>query len=119
LTYDDGCELSYIGHYAFSGCDFNDTIDLSGLDSLTEIGDYAFQNNRYVKSIKLPPNITKIGDKVFDGCKNLLHLEIPSRFFDPENDYYKLSKICGNINYDDIDIVPIDENGKPIEYDEN
>lgn len=43
--------------------------------SVVEIGDYAFQNCRYLKKILLNQKIRKIGNGSFDDCKNLEGIE--------------------------------------------
>lgn len=103
--------LELIGRAAFSDNNI-ETLDLSKLTKLRFIGDEAFRNNRSLKVVHLPISLNDMGYDVFDGCKSLMTLVIPERFFDPENDYEVLKSICGdNIPWDDIEIFTIDENG--------
>ena len=41
----------------------------------TEIGDYAFENCKLLKSFKIPEHITKLGEGIFAGCENLDEFE--------------------------------------------
>ena len=43
-------------------------------ESLSSIGNYAFQGCSYLRSIIIPPNVTSIGDYAFDGCENLVEV---------------------------------------------
>ena len=45
-------------------------------NSVTEIGGYAFRNST-ASNIEIKGDVTSIGDYAFEGCKNLVSLEIP------------------------------------------
>lgn len=40
-------------------------------DSVTSIGDFAFEDCKSLKSISIPDSVTSIGDGAFEGCRNL------------------------------------------------
>lgn len=46
-------------------------------DSVTSIGDYAFDNCVYLTDITLPKNLKEIGFEAFKNCNNLKEIEIP------------------------------------------
>ena len=46
-------------------------------ESVTKIGEYAFQNCTSLEKITIPDSVTKIGNGAFDGCKNLKEITIP------------------------------------------
>ena len=46
-------------------------------DSVSEIGDEAFYENRNFDRITLPPDLTSIGDRTFYGCGELLEIDFP------------------------------------------
>ena len=54
---------------AFSGCSALKSVTLS--DEMTEIASYAFYQCESLSSVKLPPSIKLIDDRVFAECKNL------------------------------------------------
>ncbi|MBP5631413.1 MAG: leucine-rich repeat domain-containing protein [Clostridia bacterium] len=45
--------------------------------AVTEISDYAFNNWKFLKSIKIPDTITRIGNSAFKGCDQLKSLTLP------------------------------------------
>ena len=46
-------------------------------DYITAIGDYAFVNNKNLKSIVIPSSVKTIGAEAFKGCKNLTTISGP------------------------------------------
>lgn len=48
------------------------------LDSVTEIGNYAFNSNEKMTGVKLPNGLVKIGDDAFKNCVKLESIEIPN-----------------------------------------
>lgn len=52
---------------------------------VTSIGNYAFSNNRNLKSIKLPNTISTIGIMAFRRCINLTSITIPNSVISIEN----------------------------------
>lgn len=47
-------------------------------DSVTEIGDFAFEYCTTLKSVRIPDSVTKIGYRAFRNCSKLESVEIPS-----------------------------------------
>ena len=47
-------------------------------NSVTSIGDYAFNNCRNLASITIPSNITSIGEEAFTDCRGLTSITIPT-----------------------------------------
>jgi hypothetical protein len=45
-------------------------------DGVTAIGEYAFQNNRKLVSVTLPPSVKTIDDYAFSGCSNLEEINL-------------------------------------------
>ena len=43
-------------------------------ESLSSIGNYAFQGCSYLRSIIIPSGVTSIGEYAFDGCENLVEV---------------------------------------------
>ena len=67
---DKGKGLKSLEMYAFADCSSLESIDLSNA-SLTEIPKKAFENCTSLRSVKLPPTVTKIAEDAFSGCRNL------------------------------------------------
>jgi len=60
--------------YSKLSSDINVTIP----NSVTSIGDYAFDGCKSLKSINIPNSVTSIGEGAFDGCKSLKSINIPN-----------------------------------------
>ena len=52
--------------------------DLVIPDDVTKIGKYAFSGCSSLSSIEIPNSVTSIGDFAFDGCSSLTSIEIPN-----------------------------------------
>lgn len=68
LAIPDG--VTVIGDAAFSGDYFNIFYEIRLPKTLTEISDEAFMWS-YLKSVELPENVKRIGDRAFRGCESL------------------------------------------------
>ena len=71
---DKGKGLKTIGMYTFADCSSLESIDLSN-SSITEIPKNAFSNCTSLKTVKLPPTVTKIADDAFANCKKLEEIQ--------------------------------------------
>ena len=65
--------VKLINQNAFANCNISN--DLS-LDSIHAIGDYAFANNRSLKSVKLPSTLSSIGAYAFMGNASLKNFDV-------------------------------------------
>ena len=66
-----------IGESAFVGCDYSLT-SITIPDSVTNIGNYAFQNCRRLTNITIPDSVTSIGSSAFNYCTSFTSITIPS-----------------------------------------
>ena len=72
--YNKGEGIDFIDTLAFSDCRSLESIDLSN-SSITEIPKNAFSNCTSLKTVKLPPTVTKIADDAFANCKKLEEIQ--------------------------------------------
>lgn len=72
--YNKGEGIDFIDTLAFSDCRSLESIDLSN-SSITEIPENAFSNCTSLKTVKLPPTVTKIADDAFVNCKKLEEIQ--------------------------------------------
>ena len=68
--------VSSIGNNAFNGSTSLTSITIP--DSVTSIGSSAFENCTSLTSITIPNNVTSIGYGAFQGCTNLTSITIPN-----------------------------------------
>ena len=57
-------------------------------DSITRIGNEAFQNCSNLESVVLSKNLEKIGESAFENCTKITEVELPETLKIMENDYY-------------------------------
>lgn len=80
--------LSSIPNMAFESCDKLSSINILGVTSIKTIGMGAFRNcenlctgtgsgSVSVGRLELPSSISSINDEAFNGCKNILYVQLP------------------------------------------
>ena len=67
--------ITYIGQYAFVGCDFVGSLTLP--EGVVSIGDNAFCGCSNLTSVSIPQSVTTIGNWAFQGCYGLTSAVIP------------------------------------------
>ena len=68
--------VTSIGNHAFEDCKSLKSIEIP--DSVTSIGDYVFEDCTGLKSMKIPESVIKLGASAFSGCMNLREINIPT-----------------------------------------
>ena len=68
--------VTSIGEYAFDGCTSLANITIP--DGMTEIGKYAFDGCKSLTSITIPDGVTSIGESAFEDCSSLTSVTIPN-----------------------------------------
>ncbi len=79
--------VTNIGNYAFDGC-----------NSLKSIGDYAFFGCISLTAIHLPNSITSIGDNAFANCASLTNITLPDNITSMG---YSVFSSCVNLQYNE------------------
>lgn len=70
-------ELESIGYAAFYKCDELRVFELSYLDGLLSIGDYAFAEcPKYVSAAEMPDSLLRLGAYAFQGCVAIRSVEL-------------------------------------------
>ncbi|MGL4951030.1 MAG: leucine-rich repeat domain-containing protein, partial [Mycoplasma sp.] len=68
LTFEEGSQITKIGDSAFYNCTYLDG-DFTLPNTLTTIGNRAFQNLQYTNNLTLPSSVTSIGEYAFGWSK--------------------------------------------------
>ncbi len=73
---DGTCTLTAIG--TFNSSDFEIPEKSPNGDTVTAIGDKAFENCSFLKTVSIPATVKKIGNSVFKGCSSLNTISVSS-----------------------------------------
>ncbi len=65
----EGCPVTSIGNYAFSGC--SNLYSITIPEGVTSIGDYAFSGCDFLSWLDLPESVTSLGEYWLSGCDYL------------------------------------------------
>ena len=68
--------VTSIGNYAFDNCSVLTSVTIP--NSVTSIGDYAFAGCSVLTSVTIPNSVTRIGYAAFCGCYKLTSITIPN-----------------------------------------
>ena len=66
--------VTSIGNHAFNGCTGLTSVDIS--DRITAIGEYSFYGCTGLTDVDIPDSVTTIGNNAFNNCTNLMSVEI-------------------------------------------
>ena len=75
VTYTIPDSVTTIGNEAFEDCDSLTSVNIP--DSVTTIGEGAFHGCDSLTSVNIPDSVTTIGNSAFYGCKSLTSVNIP------------------------------------------
>ena len=67
--------VTEIGEYAFDGC--SKLTDTQLPDGLKKIGSFAFRSCESLQDIAIPKSVTEIGKYAFDSCSKLTDIQLP------------------------------------------
>lgn len=70
--------INYLGNIAFSCDSIPDDGKVVIRQGTTVLGKELFKNNEKIISVELPDSLTDIGDSAFEGCTNLKKINIPT-----------------------------------------
>jgi hypothetical protein len=71
--------VTKIGNYAFQNAGCNKTEFVVNMGSgVVTIGKYAFQNCQKLKNIRIPSTCISIGERAFEDCQSLVEMHIPN-----------------------------------------
>jgi hypothetical protein len=86
-----------IGNGAFQYCKNLTRIFIP--ESVTSIGDGAFQDCKSLTNLVIPKNVTEIGDEAFYGCKSLTDLVLPEKITSIREGAFKYCKNLTRIDF--------------------
>ena len=69
--------VTSVGDYAFYNCTYLKSVDFGDNSQLTSIGNGAFGGCTSLVSVTIPDSVTSIGNGAFSGCTSLVSVTIP------------------------------------------
>ena len=91
--------VTSIGNTAFNNC--NNLATVSIPDSVTSIGDGAFSGCKLLTSVNIPDGVTSIGTSMFRGCESLTSVTIPDSVTSIGNSAFENCKSLTSITIPD------------------
>ena len=88
--------ITSIGNYAFQGC--NRLMSVTFPSGLKSLGAYAFQNCAKLVSVTLPDGLTSIGDYTFNRCFKLESVTLPNSLTSIGNHAFSFCDLLTSIN---------------------
>ena len=82
-----GNSVTSIGNYAFQGCTSLTSVTIP--NSVTLIGSNAFQGCTNLTSVSIPNSVTSIGSNAFEGCTGLTEVTIPNSITEIGNSVFE------------------------------
>lgn len=92
--------VTEIGEYAFYNCKYLKEIDIP--NTITNINEGTFSNCVNLKNINIPNSVTSIGINAFSGCTSLIQINLSNSLVSISNDIFTdcTSLISINVNED-------------------
>lgn len=84
--------VTFIGEHAFDGC--NNLQEITLPESITHIGSAAFANCTSLRKVTLPESVIKVGSGAFYNCSSLSSVMIPEGVLQIEKEAFAL---CGKL----------------------
>ena len=107
--------VTTIGEFAFDECSSLTSVTIP--NSVTSIGGWAFSNCDSLTSATIPNSVTTISNYAFDGCSSLTSVTIPNNVttigwaaFENCSSLTSIDVASGNLNYSSEDGVLFDKN---------
>lgn len=80
--------------HAFSGLKITDVTVVEGI---TAIGNYAFKNCKELTAVSLPDSLTSISEGAFEGCEKIISISLPKNVISVGNHAFKGCKALAKI----------------------
>ena len=100
----NGYKVTSIGEYAFKNCNWLKSVTIP--DSFTSIGNSAFEQCSNLSSVTFPDSVTSIGNSAFYQCSNLSSVTIPDSVTSIGNSaFYQCSNLSSVTIPDSVTII--------------